>query len=125
MPRLRCFYDGRCGLCQRSRRWLERLDWLQRVEWVDQTEVPDDELPVSRDAALDALPAVTPSGRVLMGHDAVRRALLVTPLGFLPALLMYLPGIAHLGRAVYRRIAAARKRDPAVGACRLHTEPDS
>ncbi|MEC9374296.1 MAG: hypothetical protein VYC34_10650, partial [Planctomycetota bacterium] len=50
-------------------------------------------------------------GRVLVGYPAVRRALLQTPLGAIPALVMYLPGISHAGRWVYGKIAANRARN--------------
>lgn len=115
------YYDGACGLCRRSARALRRLDWLGRLRFEDMTAVPPESLPVSFDDAMRGIPMRTGDGRTLVGYPAVRRALLQTPLGCLPALLMYLPGISHAGRAVYARIAANRAR----AACSIHSPTGS
>jgi predicted DCC family thiol-disulfide oxidoreductase YuxK len=104
------YYDGLCGLCQRSTRILRAIDWLGRLRFEDMTKVPEDELPVSMDAALKGIPMRTRDGRTLVGFPALRRAMLRTPLGCLPALLLYLPGISHFGRFIYARVAASRSR---------------
>ncbi len=105
------FYDGACGMCRGSSRWFKRLDWLGRIERRDLTRVAEGELPADLGAVPDGMPMRTRSGDLLVGFPAVRRALLQTPLGFLPALAMYLPGVSHAGRRVYARIARSRKRD--------------
>jgi predicted DCC family thiol-disulfide oxidoreductase YuxK len=105
------YYDGQCGLCTRSAALLRALDWLHRLGFVDMGRTDPTKLPVAYERALEAIPMRTRSGRTLMGYDALRRALLQTPLGAIPALLMYLPGVSHVGRAVYRRIAANRSRN--------------
>jgi predicted DCC family thiol-disulfide oxidoreductase YuxK len=109
-----CFYDGRCGLCRRSTRTLCRLDWLNRLEFRDMNSVPD--LPVPFEAAMSGMPMRTREGRILIGYAAVRRALLQTPLGAPIAVLLYLPGLSHVGRVVYRLIAANRRRDTCAAA---------
>lgn len=111
MPEDTLYYDGQCGLCRRSTGILRALDWLGRLRFEDMTEVPADELPVPMDAAMRGIPMRTRDGRSLIGYPALRRGLLQTPLGFLPALLMYVPGISHLGRAVYGWVARRRGRD--------------
>lgn len=105
------YFDGACGMCRRSVRWLRRLDWLGRLEAADSTSLKDDELPVSRERSLEGMPMRTRSGRVLVGFPAVRRALLQTPLGALPAIALYLPGVSHLGDRCYREIARRRSRE--------------
>lgn len=110
------YYDGACGMCRRSTRILRRLDWLDRLAFEDMTRTPPHELPVPPDAALRGIPMRTRDGRTMIGYPALRRALLQTPPGCVPALLMYLPGVSHLGRAAYARVAASRSRD----ACALH-----
>jgi predicted DCC family thiol-disulfide oxidoreductase YuxK len=104
------YYDGLCGLCRRSTRILRAIDWLGRLRFEDMTKVPEEELPVPIDAALQGIPMRTRDGRTLVGFPALRRALLQTPLGCLPALLLYLPGISTLGRSVYAKVAAGRRR---------------
>lgn len=106
-----CYYDGRCGLCRRSTRWLRRLDWLGRLAFVDMTAVPEAELPVPMEAAMRGMPMRTRGGRALVGFEAVRRAAVQTPLGFVPAALLYVPGVSRVGRVVYRWIATRRGRE--------------
>ena len=105
------YYDGRCGLCTRSVRTLRALDWLGHLEYADMHEAGEGELPVSIEEAGRGLPMRTSEGRVLVGYPAMRRALRRTPVGFLPALVMYVPGISHVGRRVYAWIAAHRRTE--------------
>ena len=105
------YYDGACGMCRRSSRWLVRLDWLGRLERRDMLRVSEEELPVKMNTALEGMPMRTRDGRVLVGYPAVRRALRQTPLGFLPALLLHVPLISHFGRGAYGRVARSRRRD--------------
>lgn len=110
------YFDGRCGFCRRSARILHRLDWLGRLEFVDLTSIPPAELPVPIEAAMKGMPLRTRAGRVLLGFPAIRHALLQTPLGCVPALLMWVPGVSQLAGWAYEWIATNRKRD----ACAVH-----
>lgn len=105
-----CFYDGACGLCRTGRDALRRLDWLGRLAFVDLLALPETHLPVPIDTALRGMPMRTRDGQVLVGFEAVRRALRQTPAGFVPGWLMYLPGLAWAGRRVYAAVAARRRR---------------
>lgn len=109
------YYDGACGLCIGTVKWLRRLDWLGRLEFVDSTGVAEDELPVSRERSLEGIPMRTRDGRALVGFPAVRRALLRTPLGAVPAALLYLPLVSAAGEAAYGAIARRRRRSAACG----------
>ncbi|MCA9278048.1 MAG: DUF393 domain-containing protein [Phycisphaeraceae bacterium] len=111
-----CFYDGRCGMCVRSAKWVGRLDWLSRIDFRDLSTDPS--LPMSIEDTMAGMPMVTRSGKTLIGFPAMRRAIVQTPLGFIPGLLMYLPGISHLGTRVYKRAAAHRK----AVVCKLQAE---
>ena len=110
----RCYYDGMCGLCGRTVRTLRRLDWLQRLEFIDMFSVNEIELPVPLEEAMTGMPMRTASGRVLVGFEAMRRAMRRTPLGLLPALALYVPPLNAIGAGVYRAVAARRRRR---GAC--------
>jgi len=105
-----CYYDGQCGLCQRTVRLLRRLDWLGRLTFVDMFSVPESTLPVRMEEALRGMPMETNRGIVLNGFPAIRRALVQTPLGFAPAALLYLPGVSWAGGRVYEQVAARRRR---------------
>ncbi|MCW5776520.1 MAG: DUF393 domain-containing protein [Phycisphaeraceae bacterium] len=113
MPRDTCYYDGRCGLCRRTSRWLRRLDWFHRLEFVDMTSLDPAMLPVPPDAAFRGMPMRISGGRVLIGFPAVRRAMTRTPLGFLPGAALYLPGVSWIGERAYALVAARRHRDAA------------
>lgn len=109
------YFDGACGLCVRSTRVLRALDWFGRLEFQDQNALSDEALPVARDAALRGIPMRTRDGRTLVGYPAMRRALLQTVLGCVPALVMYVPGVSHVGQRVYARVAASRARGVSCG----------
>jgi len=89
---------------------LRRLDWLGRLELSDLTETPVGELPVPIEEAMRGMPMRTSDGRVLVGYPAIRRALRRTPLGFLPALVLYVPLISWIGARIYRYVADHRPR---------------
>jgi len=110
-----CYYDGACGRCRRTVRLLRTIDWLGRLAFRDLLTA--DDLPVEPEVALRGMTMRTAGGRVLVGFSAVRRALLETPLGFLPALITLLPGLSHALSRLYDRSAARRRRD----ACSLNT----
>ena len=111
MTRDVCYFDGQCGFCVRSTRRLRRLDWLNRLEFRDLNTVDAAELPVSTKQALMGMPMRTKNGRVLIGFEAVRRALRQTPMGFIPAIILQVPGISAMGRVVYGSVARHRLRD--------------
>lgn len=114
------YYDGACGMCTRTTGILGKLDWLSRLEFRDMIKVPIEELPVTMEQAMLGIPMRTRRGKAMVGFPAVRRALLQTPLGFLPALLLYVPGISHAARAWYDHIARNRARS---GACSVGPRP--
>lgn len=116
------FYDGNCELCRGSVRLLRRIDWLGRLRYEDFTALPDGALPVDRETALGGIPMRTRDGRTLVGFPAARRALLQTPPGFLPALLMYVPGLSHLGGMVYHHVSTNRRRQHTCPICQGEPE---
>jgi len=113
------YYDGACGLCRRSAAILRRLDWFGRLRFEDMSQTPPESLPVAWRTAMTGIPMRTRAGAAIVGYDALRRALLQTPIGFVAGALMYLPGVSTIGRRVYRRIALRRSRSLA---CPIHSE---
>ncbi|MEM8835058.1 MAG: DUF393 domain-containing protein [Planctomycetota bacterium] len=105
------YYDGQCGMCRRGTARLKKLDWLDRLELRDGTGAHTDDRPGGEEEFARGIPMRTRDGRALFGFPAMRRALRQTPLGFVPALLMHVPGISHAGAAVYDKIAANRARE--------------
>lgn len=106
-------YDGRCGLCTGSVRWLRVLDWRSRVEAAD-ANVPATQAAfpqVDPARARERVQLVTaPGAAPLEGFRAFRWLA-----GRLPALWglwpwLWLPGAAAVGERIYDRVARNRMR---------------
>lgn len=72
MKKLTVFHDGRCGLCQRCRRWLEEQDKVIEMEFLAlQSPVVDQRFPGIRRLGLErSLTVVDDRGRVHRGDRA-------------------------------------------------------
>ena len=111
-PELTALYDADCGICDRSVRWIRRLDWRDRVECVPLQDIDPAEVVPSVDppALLERMHVVDRDGEVTDGWDGVvslaRRFPLtrwLTPLDRI--------GIVHrIGHRAYDRVAANRDR---------------
>ena len=106
-------YDGACGMCRRALAVLKALDWKNAIEPVDLrnwSEVSARFPQLDEQACIRDMHAIAHSGHTGAGFAAYQviawRLPLVTPLAW----LMYLPGITHLGRRVYRHVADNRVR---------------
>ncbi len=117
--RIQVFYDGRCGWCRAGAARLKRLDWFDSLEAIDYTTLAPEQRPVSEEVFQSGMPLRTRDGRVLIGFDAVRHALLRTPVGWFVGWFLYLPGLSHLGRRRYNAFARRRPRDGESAACRV------
>jgi predicted DCC family thiol-disulfide oxidoreductase YuxK len=108
-------------MCRRSVARLRRLDLWHRLEFRNMLAAPPTELPVPLERALAGMPMRTADGRVLVGFDAFRRAMSRTAAA--PAAwVLYVPGLAWIGRRAYRFIADHRRRDEA---CHITPAPVS
>jgi len=106
-------FDGGCPICRRTVRTLQRLDWLEQLQFADAT---DDEIrrrvapALTLDEAMRQMNVVDGSGRLSGGFDAQLRIARRVPALWLFGVLGALPGVRQIGSAVYRYIAAHRKR---------------
>jgi len=116
--RIQVFYDGRCGWCRAGAQRLKRLDWLGSIDAIDYTTLAPGQRPVPEEAFNSGMPLRARDGRILIGFDAVRHALLRTPVGWTVGWLLYVPGLSHFGRRCYNVFARRRPRDAASAACR-------
>lgn len=103
-------------MCRRSVRFLKRIDWLDRLAYRDMSGLPADELPVTFEQSLTGMPMRTKNGAVIIGFPAVRRALRQTPIGCVPAMALYVPGVSWCGRRAYGKAVEHRNRTSR-GAC--------
>jgi len=106
-------FDGGCPICRRTVRQLRRLDWLQQLQFADATNEPVRQRvapSLTLEDAMRQMNVVDGGGAMAGGYDAglriARRVPLLVPFGLLGAL----PGIRQIGSAVYRSIAANRRR---------------
>ena len=105
-------FDGDCGFCQRSIRWGKRLDWLHQMDWRTRLEPGlNDTFPqLSGEETQRRMVSIRHDGKTYGGFFAVRDIMIHFPLTFLPALVLYLPGMSLLGVPVYAWIAKNRHR---------------
>lgn len=105
-------FDGDCGFCQKQVRRGRALDWLKKIDWRMRLEpgILEKFPQLSREETQKQMVSVRPDGKTYGGFYAVRDIMLRLPLTFLPALLMYVPGVSWVGVSVYRWIAENRHR---------------
>lgn len=112
-PALRVLFDGACPRCRASMALVTAADPDRVIEPIDLTAVDMATIDprLSREACMRSMHAVSRSGRIVEGFDAVTAIGRRLPLFWIPAFLGSLPGIATVGRLGYNRIAATRPRD--------------
>ena len=106
-------YDGGCGICRRALAVLRAADWGERLRVLDfrTSHAVQVRHPGLEPQALDAdIHLVRPKGQVYRGFEAYRRLAWEVPLLSPIAPFLYLPGVAALGRGVYRQVADHRQR---------------
>lgn len=105
-------FDGECGFCQRSIRLGKMFDWLHRIDWRARLEPGlKEEYPrLSDEDTQNRMISIRADGKTYGGFYAVRDIMLQFPLTFLPALLLYIPGMSLIGVPVYKWIAKNRHR---------------
>lgn len=103
-------FDGECGFCQRSIKLGKRLDWLHRMDWRARLEPGLKETfpQLSGEETQRRMVSIRKDGKTYGGFFAVRDIMVHLPLTFVPALILYVPGISLLGVPVYQWIATHR-----------------
>lgn len=119
-----CF-DTFCPVCRRSKLALERFDVGRRITYLDIHDRPamQQAMPkVSYTQALREMLVIAPNGKVTGGFDAFRTIAWVLPAAYVLIPFLYLPGVAWIGRRVYKAIARNRYKlvKCEQGVCNLH-----
>lgn len=107
-------YDGGCGMCRGAAWCLRRLDWAGRLEVVDlaaRTGVPEALRSLGPAGELAGMPMVGSDGSVVVGMEAVRRALSRTALGRPMAWVLGWPWVRGVVERWYGRVARGRRRE--------------
>ena len=104
------YYDGNCGLCARTVRWLSRLDLFGQVTWTPFQSLNEPPYGLSWDDLDRAAYLDTGQGHLYEGYYAFRKlSLRLIPL--LPlAPVLWLPGMGLAGEVAYRWVAGNRYR---------------
>ena len=92
-------FDGDCGFCKRSIRLGKKLDWLHKMDWRPRLEPGlKEKFPqISMEETQNQMISIRPDGKIFGGFYAVRDIALHFPLTFLPAFLLYIPGVSLIG----------------------------
>ena len=104
-------FDGRCVICQMTRRIITTLDWRRRVTFLDlhDAEAIRRRYPQLSDADLmGEIHVIDGDGRVFAGFRGTHRLLRSVPVGWPIWALLHLPGMMWLGNRLYRWIARHR-----------------
>lgn len=105
-------YDGRCVICNTSRRIIRALDWFKRIEFMDlhnrsavTARYPDFDF----ERGMGEMHVYDEQGRVFAGFYATRRMMRAVPLLWPVYLLVRLPVIGdRIGVQLYKFIAKNR-----------------
>lgn len=103
-------FDGRCVICQGTRRTIKSLDWFNRVEFMDlhkKAEVEARFPELEHDAMMGEIHVVA-DDKLYAGFEGTRRMLKEVPLGFPLWALLHIPGMSWLGPRIYSFIAKNR-----------------
>ena len=115
-------FDGDCGFCTSSARWIEaRLPEGTPVEPWQSLDLK--ELGLTEDDVVTAAYWIGDDGRAHRGHRGIGRALMAAG-GFWKVIgwIIVLPPVSLIARPIYALIAKHRHRLPgATDACRLPT----
>ena len=112
-PDLRVLFDGGCPRCRASVALITAVDPDHVVEPIDLTVVDVGLIHPGLTPAdcMRSMHAVSHSGRVTAGFDAMRALTTRLPLFWPLAVIGSLPGVTWAGRRVYNWVAATRPRD--------------
>lgn len=100
-------YDGRCGICRRFQRVVDRADRANRIDWQNMHDTDYADLPVDQEDCVQAMQVID-DGTVYPGYDGVRRICRIIPILRPLYIVFSLPGIHYIGHRVYRYVAAHR-----------------
>lgn len=103
-------FDGRCVICQQTRRTVSALDWRGRVQFLDlHAPTTTERYPHLDHAALmGEIHVIDHNDNLLAGFDGVRRMMRELPLLWPLWILLHLPLMPRVGVVVYRFIARRR-----------------
>ena len=109
-------YDGDCGFCQSSVDLIKKLDWLNKFEFIpfQREGVFKKYKKLTKDMCEKEIYLVENKVNDLKnyyaGYDAFKKMSVYIPLTFIMSWFFFLPVVSHIGRRVYKVIAANRHK---------------
>jgi predicted DCC family thiol-disulfide oxidoreductase YuxK len=103
-------FDDTCSLCNTSVGWVRRLDWRHQFNFMGYSTAATKYPEVAKTALGAGVQIRFANKQTQIGINAVRSILLKTPLGFVPGVLLFIPGIHFIANRVYKHMAANRPR---------------
>jgi predicted DCC family thiol-disulfide oxidoreductase YuxK len=105
------YYDAECPLCIRTVILLKHFDIFTRIRFVTVQSAKGtvkelNEIPEA--ALLNDIYSINSSGKIFSGYNTYRKVFKAMIWTFPFSMVMYLPGISHIGRRLYSYIAANR-----------------
>ncbi|MGI0107078.1 DCC1-like thiol-disulfide oxidoreductase family protein [Salinimicrobium sp. WS361] len=110
-PKLVFYYDEECPLCNRTKIVLGHFDYLKAIEFkgVQTYGFEDERLKDrSKEDLLNNIYSITRSHKILYGIDTYRASFKYIVFLFPLYIILRIPGIYHLGKWVYRKVAENR-----------------
>ncbi|MEK6236032.1 MAG: DCC1-like thiol-disulfide oxidoreductase family protein [Planctomycetales bacterium] len=124
--RMTVVYDGLCPLCRNSASAIKALDVCDAIKLADFNREDPKELhpELTLDKCMRSM-FVIEGERLSEGYDGFTRIARGLPTLWPAAWLTFLPGVASLGRPLYRRVADARARNASCdeGTCHVGSGP--
>ncbi|MCH2043293.1 MAG: DCC1-like thiol-disulfide oxidoreductase family protein [Saprospiraceae bacterium] len=110
-PRVVVYYDEECPLCARLKITVEHFDLFSNVSFKGVQSSRDDEAikDIELDPLLDNIHSADRQGKVHIGIDTYIQILDAMRYTLPLSLILRIPGIYHLARAVYRYVATHRE----------------
>ncbi|QBQ56082.1 DCC1-like thiol-disulfide oxidoreductase family protein [Nitrosococcus wardiae] len=127
-PALTVFYDQQCPLCNRTRIIVEHFDVFKAIEFKglqDHARQYPELNNISDDQLLEDLYALDQNNCLYAGIDTYIQILLKMKYTAFLGVMIRIPGIYHIGRQIYRRIADQRARLTCDENCLISTENNS
>jgi predicted DCC family thiol-disulfide oxidoreductase YuxK len=113
-------YDHECSLCTFQMKMLTWMDWRHALRLIPLSDPEVARIAPRLSAAelQEAIHCVTPQGRVYRGARALRFVGMRLPALWLPALVMWLPGVIWVAEWIYQWISRNRYLLSRIFGCR-------
>lgn len=113
--KLNLIYDGNCRFCKTTAGLIKSLDWLKRFTFIPfQDENVYEKFPkLSKETCEKEIYLILEkenTTKYFAGYDAFKTITSFLPMTFLLSWILFLPGVSHCGKSIYKVVAKNRYR---------------